>query len=63
MSLRKDLSVVSDAQLVRIHERAQAEVSDCLNGGFVTLTAKYTKIAKAAERELRSRDRYYKKAK
>ena len=60
MSLRQDFNVISDDQLVKIHERAQAEVADCLSGGFLTLTAKYTKIAKAAERELRSRARFNK---
>lgn len=52
------MRVLTDDQLLEIHDNAQKTIARRLLQGYASITAEYTRQAKAAEREIIARGRY-----
>ena len=58
MKLRTAMRVLTDGQLLAVHENAQKHVVVGLQNDYVLSTVGYARQARAAEREIIARGRY-----
>lgn len=58
MGLRAAMRVLTDDQLLAVHDNAQKHVADRLKTGHTSILAGYARQARASEREIIARGRY-----
>ena len=58
MSLRAAMRVLTDEQLLAVHEKAQGTVTNRLLTGYTTILGSPARQARAAEREIIARGRF-----